>query len=75
MKAYEELHQWSVDPLTLQDFWRDAYIYLELAPEGSGTVGPMMEREDGTGLFPPPTFFPNERESGHSFRQGECVGH
>ncbi|EXM13442.1 acetoacetate-CoA ligase [Fusarium oxysporum f. sp. vasinfectum 25433] len=61
LKSYEELHQWSVDPLTLQDFWRDAYIYLELAPEGSDTVGPMMESKNHTGLFPPPTFFPHDR--------------
>lgn len=43
LKTYGELHQWSVDPLTLQDFWRDAYIFLKLAPEGSDTVGPMMD--------------------------------
>ncbi|PTD02514.1 hypothetical protein HYE67_002964 [Fusarium culmorum] len=61
LKTYEELYQWSVNPLTLQDFWRDAYIYLELAPKGSDTIGPIMESENNTGLFPPPTFFPHDR--------------
>ncbi|KAG9505007.1 hypothetical protein J7337_001973 [Fusarium musae] len=61
IKTYEELHQWSVNPLTLQDFWRDAYTYLELAPVGSDIVGPMMESDNDAGLFPPPIFFPNER--------------
>ncbi|KAJ5060426.1 acetoacetyl-synthase [Bipolaris maydis] len=61
LKTYGELHQWSVDPLTLQDFWRDAYIFLKLAPEGSDTVGPMMDSREDTSLFPPPTFFPSDQ--------------
>ncbi|KAF5707250.1 acetoacetate ligase [Fusarium globosum] len=59
--TYKELHRWSVDPATLQDFWRDAYTYLELAPEGSEAVGPMMRSENDGYLFPPPAFFPDDR--------------
>ncbi|KAF7557422.1 hypothetical protein G7Z17_g639 [Cylindrodendrum hubeiense] len=63
LRTYEDLHQWSVGDETFQDFWRDAYTWLQLAPVGSGEVGCVLSKEDLTSglLFPPPRFFPTEK--------------
>ncbi|KAJ9144947.1 Acetoacetyl-synthase [Pleurostoma richardsiae] len=60
IRTYDELHRWSVDTATLQDYWREAYTWLGLAPPGSREVGRMLESEDTVSvpLFPPPKFFP-----------------
>ncbi|KAH6977418.1 acetoacetyl-synthase [Ilyonectria sp. MPI-CAGE-AT-0026] len=63
LRTYEDLHQWSVGDATFQDFWRDAYTWLQLAPRGSGEPSCVLSQEDATSgvLFPPPQFFPNEK--------------
>lgn len=45
LRTYEDLHQWSVDDETFQDFWRDAYTWLQLAPRGSGEAGCVLSQE------------------------------
>ena len=45
IQTYDELYRWSVDAATLQDFWGDAYTWLELAPAGSPEAGRMLESE------------------------------
>lgn len=45
LRTYEDLHQWSVGDETFQDFWRDAYTWLQLAPRGSGEPGCVLSQE------------------------------
>ncbi|KAM0187492.1 hypothetical protein ACHAPI_011127 [Fusarium lateritium] len=64
LKSYHDLHHWSVQPASLQEFWRDAYIWLGLAPPGSNMVGPALGDKPpnlSPNLFPPPIFFPQDR--------------
>ncbi|KAF4468065.1 acetoacetate- ligase [Fusarium albosuccineum] len=61
LQTYEDLHKWSVDTTTFQDFWRDAYAWLEIGPEGHHDINSVIEFQDPTGaMFPPPRFFPSE---------------
>jgi hypothetical protein len=48
IQAYEDLHRWSVAADSLQSFWRDAYLFLELAPPHTERVGNMLEDEVGS---------------------------
>lgn len=34
LKSYHDLYNWSSDPGTADDFWRDAYQFLHIAPNG-----------------------------------------
>jgi len=43
LRTYEDLHQWSVASTSLQDFWRDAYDWLQLAPPGAKGTGRVLE--------------------------------
>jgi hypothetical protein len=43
LRTYHDLHQWSVDSETLQDFWRDAYEFLELRPRHLKASGDTLE--------------------------------
>lgn len=43
LQTYDDLHQWSVASDTLQDFWQDAYDWLQLAPSRTKNIGPMLE--------------------------------
>ncbi|KAL1900145.1 hypothetical protein Sste5346_002455 [Sporothrix stenoceras] len=62
LKTYHDLHSWSVDAATSATFWREAYRWLELAPPGQPEPGPMFgEGVDPNIMFPPPTFFPNDK--------------
>lgn len=45
LQTYEEIHEWSVNEKTTLDFWRDAYIWLELCPGGMGNVGRVLDTE------------------------------
>ncbi|KAF5010948.1 hypothetical protein FDECE_2911 [Fusarium decemcellulare] len=61
LQTYEDLHKWSVDTTTFQDFWRDAYAWLEIGPEAHHDIDSVIEFQDPTGaMFPPPRFFPSE---------------
>jgi acetoacetyl-CoA synthetase len=44
LQTYEDLHRWSVAADSLQSFWRDAYLFLELAPPHTERVGNMLGR-------------------------------
>ncbi|KAI4598064.1 hypothetical protein KJ359_003873 [Pestalotiopsis sp. 9143b] len=61
--GYDELHAWSTHDETLQDFWRDAYEWLELKPPDAPGVGRMLQSKDAisTRLYPPPACFPCDR--------------
>ncbi|KAM6521754.1 hypothetical protein FALCPG4_011460 [Fusarium falciforme] len=59
VKTYHDLHRWSVE--SLEDFWRDAYIWLQLAGTRDSHVGPVLDGDQKLDLFPPPHFFPSER--------------
>ncbi|CAK7199033.1 hypothetical protein SEUCBS139899_001701 [Sporothrix eucalyptigena] len=63
LQTYHDLHAWSVDPATLPVFWREAYRWLQLAAPGQPAPGPMTSEDDKTEkkMFPPPTFFPNDK--------------
>lgn len=41
IKTYHDLHRWSVE--SLEDFWRDAYIWLQLAGTRDSHVGPVLD--------------------------------
>lgn len=43
LRSYEDLHQWSVGDTSFDEFWRDAYEWLELAPAGSKKVGRILQ--------------------------------
>ena len=43
LQTYHDLHQWSSNPASLSDFWRDTYIFLELAHPGAKEVGAALE--------------------------------
>jgi hypothetical protein len=63
LQSYADLHRWSVGEDTLPDFWRDAYIFLRLAPAGTGDVGKMLNFKASAplSLLPyasPPLFSP-----------------
>ncbi|KAJ4043581.1 hypothetical protein NW753_010178 [Fusarium oxysporum] len=64
LQTYDELHRWSASAATLPDFWRDAYMWLGLAPPGSQTVGPMLGSGEKNALsrqlFPPLRFFSSD---------------
>ncbi|KAJ4307672.1 hypothetical protein N0V84_012567 [Fusarium piperis] len=59
IKTYHDLHRWSVE--SFKDFWRDAYIWLQVAGTGDGAVGPVLDGSQKLDIFPPPRFFPSER--------------
>lgn len=42
IQTYEQLWEWSTADVTLQDFWGDAYDFLELAPPGHARRSPML---------------------------------
>lgn len=43
LRTYEDLHRWSVAAESLQDFWQDAYEWLQIAPRGAKPTGSMLE--------------------------------
>ncbi|GAB7352396.1 hypothetical protein MBLNU459_g2826t2 [Dothideomycetes sp. NU459] len=63
LQSYEDVHQWSVGDTSFNLFWRDAYEWLQLAPVGAKRVGTMLQSKNPATvpLFPPPTFFPDDR--------------
>ncbi|EFX06638.1 acetoacetyl-synthase [Grosmannia clavigera kw1407] len=63
LQSYDDLHQWSVGDTSFDAFWHDAYEWLGLAPAGTTKIGKMLQGENAaaTPLFPPPTFFPDDR--------------
>ncbi|CAK7236806.1 hypothetical protein SCUCBS95973_009734 [Sporothrix curviconia] len=65
LQTYHDLHSWSVAPATLPVFWREAYLWLQLAPAGQPAPGPMMadvaNGSKETKMFPPPIFFPDDK--------------
>ncbi|KAF2806024.1 acetoacetyl-synthase [Mytilinidion resinicola] len=61
LTSYSDLHSWSINPSTFQDFWIDAYTFFDIAPKGhSKDPGPALENTHST-LFPPPKFFPQAK--------------
>ncbi|KAH7131834.1 acetoacetyl-synthase [Dendryphion nanum] len=60
LNSYNDLYEWSTDPETLREFWRDAYQFLEIAPAGQQPRGETITTEHGGSMFPPPRFFPEE---------------
>ncbi|RSM06728.1 hypothetical protein CEP52_005584 [Fusarium oligoseptatum] len=62
LETYHDLHRWSVDETTFQDFWTDAYAWLQLGPQDCSATGSMLTDKVASSvppLFPPPTFFPS----------------
>lgn len=47
LRTYEDLHRWSVDAETFQDFWEDAYAWLGVGSDNLGDVGPMLREVAG----------------------------
>jgi hypothetical protein len=45
LQSYEDLYRWSVGDTSFDDFWRDAYEWLELAPAGSKKIGRMLQNQ------------------------------
>lgn len=43
LQTYDDLHRWSVASDSLQDFWRDAYDWLQLAPSRTKNTSSMLE--------------------------------
>lgn len=43
LKTYEDLHTWSVGTDSLQSFWKEVYLWLELSPPGASEVGRVFE--------------------------------
>ncbi|KAI9745063.1 MAG: hypothetical protein M1818_001341 [Claussenomyces sp. TS43310] len=62
LQTYHDLHRWSVAGDSLQDFWGDAYSFLELAPPNTQRIGSMLEDENtnAISLFPPPRCFASD---------------
>jgi acetoacetyl-CoA synthetase len=44
-KTYYDLYRWSVGSSTLQDFWADAYTFLELTPREQKRAGKVLACE------------------------------
>ena len=44
LQTYEDLYQWSIGPSS-NDFWRDAFEWLELAPPGAKRPGKVLSNE------------------------------
>ncbi|TQS34484.1 hypothetical protein Golomagni_05127 [Golovinomyces magnicellulatus] len=61
LQSYQDLYEWSVANATLQDYWGDAFDWLELAPPGQKRNCTMLDGplNDDTKMFPPPNFFPS----------------
>ncbi|KAI0136179.1 acetoacetyl-synthase [Xylariales sp. AK1849] len=77
IQGYGELHAWSVDDATLQDFWEDAYRWLQLAAADSPEVGRMLDSKATASveLYRPPTYFPSDRLNVAEFLLRSGKGH
>lgn len=42
LQTYADLHAWSVGATTFQDFWQEAYSWLQLSPPGTKGPGMML---------------------------------
>ncbi|VUC30742.1 unnamed protein product, partial [Clonostachys rosea] len=62
LQTYEDLHQWSVDSETFEEFWTDAYEWLHLSPSNTTkSAAPAItlgHDKQALTMFPPPAFFP-----------------
>jgi hypothetical protein len=50
LQTYEDIYRWTVHPTTIGIFWRDAYIFLGLAPieKHPDEIGPALETTAGS---------------------------
>lgn len=58
IKSYDELHAWSTNPTTSNDFWLLLFDFLEILSDKK-PVCAFLRNDGDKSMYPPPRFFPD----------------